>query len=586
MSISLSRIPFFKDCAPEALAAAEAEAEWYSLPGGWALFQMGEEAQGVYFLLSGALAAFRTEAGGEPRLIGYIRPNEPVGEMAMVSGEAHSASVYAIRDSEVVHLSRALFDRLILSHPTMMEALAKIMLARSRPDRRRSPRQEPKVFALLAASPTIDLRLRARALQAALARIGKTACIVGEEGEDMLSAWFDELERDHDAVLLVSAIGDTPWFRTCLRQADRIWVLARSDARPSIPLLPNDPSPARRFQLVDIVMLHHGGAPSAASSALWRAACDAQRLFHWNGLDDIDAQRLARIIAGQSVGLVLSGGGARAYAHIGVVRALREAEIPIDMVGGTSMGAIVAACVAMGWSDEEIEVRIRKAFVESNPLGDYMLPVVALSAGRRVSDRLQEHFGETLIEDLRTPFFAVSTNLLSGASVVHRAGLLRDTLRATIALPGILPPVVIEPDQILVDGAVMKNFPVDVMREFHRGAIIGVDAARVAGLDIKDYVNPPKFFQWVALHGLQTPPPIASLLIRAATITLDPWQGRDATDLLIVPEMENVDLRDWKMFDEAVVSGYDAAVAALKAQPAFGKPQPAEPGGALHLERA
>jgi NTE family protein len=291
-------------------------------------------------------------------------------------------------------------------------------------------------------------------------------------------------------------------------------------------------------------------------------------------LDDPDCARLARMIAGQSVGLVMSGGGARAYAHVGVVRALREAGVPLDMLGGTSMGAIVAACVAMGWDDEEIEVRIRKAFVESNPLGDYVLPVVALSAGKRVEDRLQEHFGETLIEDLRVPFFAVSTNLIAGATYVHRSGRLRDALRATISLPGILPPVVAPPDGLFVDGAVLMNFPVEVMREAHRGSIIGVDVARRSGININDYINPPRFVQWISMHGLQTPPPIATLLIRAATITLDPWQGRGATDLLITPEMDNVDLRDWKKFDDAVAAGYEATVAALKAQPLFGKPQP------------
>ena len=140
------------------------------------------------------------------------------------------------------------------------------------------------------------------------------------------------------------------------------------------------------------------------------------------------------MMAGQGVGLVLSGGGARAYAHIGVVRALREAGVPLDVVGGTSMGAIIAACVAMGWDDEELENRIRRAFVETNPLGDYVLPIISLSAGKRVADRLQEHFGETLIEDLHTPFYCVCTDLISGMPYVYRAGKVREALRSTISL--------------------------------------------------------------------------------------------------------------------------------------------------------
>ncbi|MET0183676.1 MAG: patatin-like phospholipase family protein, partial [Caulobacterales bacterium] len=472
---------------------------------------------------------------------------------------------FAIRDSELLKLSPDAFQRLVRAHPSLMEQVARLMLSRARQSSRQSPRAEPKVYALFSSSPTIDLRLRARTLQAALKRLGKTACIIGEEGAEMESVWFDALEQDHDAVFLISPIGDTPWFRSCLRQADRIWVLGRADAHPSVPLLPqDDPSPARQFKLVDVILLHHGSERRAASTEEWRTACDAHRLFHWRGLDDEDAARLARVIARRSIGLVLSGGGARAYAHIGVVRALREAGIPFDVAGGTSMGGIVAACVAMGWNDEEIELRIRKAFVESNPLGDYILPVVALSRGNRVDNRLQEHFGEVLIEDLQIPFFCVSTNLAAGESRIHRSGLLRKALRASISLPGILPPVVDGEHGLLVDGALLKNFPVDVLKEFHRGPIIGVDVARQSPIDPKDFINPPSFAQWVARHGLQSPPPIASLLMRSATLGIDLWQGRTGADLLMTPDMPDVDLRDWKKFDTCVAAGYEAAVTALQ----------------------
>ncbi len=569
MTPSLATFPLLKDASAEVLRAAEAEAEWFSLPGGWPLFEAGEDSDGLYFVLSGAMAAFRRDAEGAQRLVGYIRAGEPLGEMALIAEEPHSAAAYAIRDCELVRLSPAAFDRLARGHPALMQALARVILDRTRQERRQRPRTDPKIFALIASSPTIDLRLRARTLQAGLAKLGKRACIVAEEGQTMRSAAFDALERDYDLVLLISPIADTVWFRMCLRQADRLWVLARADARPSLPLLPDDPSPARQFQLVDVVLLHHGGQRRAAGQE-WRMAANAARLFHWNGLDDSDGARLARIMAGVSVGLVLSGGGARAYAHLGVVRALREANVPIDLVGGASMGAIVAACVAMGWSDQEIEDRIRRAFVASNPLGDYVLPVVALSAGERVGERLQEHFGEVLIEDLAAPFFCVSTDLIAGAQYTHRAGRLREALRATISLPGILPPVVAGANRLLVDGAVLNNFPVDIMRETHSGAILGVDVARREGIDIADFIDPPKFLRWVSLHGWQTAPPIASLLMRAATLTVDPWRGRERTDLLIAPEMPAIDLRDWKRFDAAVGAGYEAAVAALKAHPAFG----------------
>ncbi len=564
MSGHIEDIPILRGASAEALAAAEAEAEWFSLPGGWPLFHAGEASEALYFVVSGSLAAFRGE-GMDQHLVGYIRAGEPVGEMSLIVGDGHSGSVYAIRDTEMVRFSRAAFERLVDLHPQMMRALARLMLIRARQGPSRNARAEPKVYALIATSPTIDLRLRAQTLVESLAKLGKTACVVGEEGDDKLSAWFDALEQNHDAVFLISPIADTGWFRTCLRQADRIWVLARADAAPSIPLLPEeDPSPARRFRLVDVVLLHHGADRMFASAEQWRRACDASRILHWHGLADLDADRLARVISGRATGLVLSGGGARAYAHIGVIRALREFGTPIDVIGGTSMGGIVAACYAMGWNDTEIETRIRKAFVESNPLGDYVVPVVSLSRGKRVETRLHEHFDDTLIEDLRVPFFCVSTNLVSASAHVHRSGLLRDALRASISLPGILPPVSNGGDLLLVDGAVVKNFPVDVMKEAHRGPIIGVDVARRSTINPMDFVDVPDFIGWVTRKGFQTAPPIASLLMHTATLTVDPWMGRDGADLLIIPEMPDVDLRDWKAFDSAVAAGYEATVAALK----------------------
>jgi NTE family protein len=192
------------------------------------------------------------------------------------------------------------------------------------------------------------------------------------------------------------------------------------------------------------------------------------------------------------------------------------------------------------------------------------LPVVSLVRGRRVEDRLQEHFGDTLIEDLEVPFFAVSTNLVSGDVRIHRGGVLREALRASISLPGILPPVVEGEHSLLVDGAVLRNFPVDILRDLHRGPIIGVDVARRDSIAVEDFRDPPGFMGWVAAHGLQAAPPIASLLMRAATVAIDPWEGRSGADLLIAPEMPDIDMNDWKRFDEAVTAGYEAAVAALQ----------------------
>ncbi|MCF6329803.1 MAG: patatin-like phospholipase family protein, partial [Henriciella sp.] len=526
---ALTSIPFLADAPKRALKAAGKDARWFSLPAGWPLFKAGETSDSLFFVLTGSLGAFKVMPDGRSEFIGHIRAGEPVGEMALFEGGididgdgtpddvAHGSSVYALRDSEVLEISRAGFDRLTKAEPEILTAMIRMILSRLREGTKRNRRTAPKVFALVATSPTIDLRLRAEALQDSLSKLGVTSRIIEEtEGDDKPSAFFDEIEANNQIIILTSSIGDNAWYRLSIRQADRIWVVARADARPSYPLMPEDNSPAHSLKLVDVLLIHHGGQRIASKPADWLNASGGARIFHWRKVQGEDCDRLARTIAGRSVGVVFSGGGARAYAHIGVVRAMRELGIPIDFAGGTSMGAVIAACVAMGWSNDEIDYHIRSGFVDSNPLNDWNLPVVGMVRGRRVNKRLKEHFGEAEIGDLTMPFFAVSTNLTDGAYRVHRRGLLRHALRASISLPGILPPVV-DNGEVLVDGGVLNNFPADVMREMQRGFVVGSDVTRVReGLRAQDFVNPPGFFRWILKHGLSSAPPIAGLLMRSA----------------------------------------------------------------------
>ena len=559
MALNLSFLPFLNRVVKSVLDAVEHEVEWFCLPAGQMLFREGDDADAFYLVRSGALAAFRAGALGRPDLLGYIRAGEPVGEMSLLDETPHSASVYALRDSELVRLPKASFETLTSKHAGLMRELSKMMLTRLR-GHGRSAGSEPRVFALISTSPTIDLDYRAAELKAALEAMGSTCAIADETHANWSGQQLDKLEREHDIVLLTARFSDPGWARRAMGRADRLWLFARADARPSTPLLPDDPSPAMRLKLLDVVLLHPGGVTAASRPQEWADASDAARVFHWRQKHHkADTARLARTLSGRSVGLVVSGGGARAYAHLGAIRALREAGLAIDFVGGASMGAIVAAGIALDWSDDELEQRIRKAFVDSNPLNDWILPVVSLTRGEKVDQRLKEHFGDVEIAEMRRPFFCLSSNLASGRPHVHRSGRLRDALRASIAIPGLLPPVVHQ-GQILVDGAVFTNFPAREMRAFHRGSVVGIDVTRAQGLNPEDFVDPPNFLGWVRRYGLKSPPPIASLLMRAATVGVADHRdiGREAADLLILPDTP-IDIRDWDKFDQTVEAGYEAA---------------------------
>ncbi|MEO1251127.1 MAG: patatin-like phospholipase family protein [Pseudomonadota bacterium] len=553
------QFPFFQGLDPEALTDISTKSVWHSVPGGWLLFNDGDSADAFYFVLSGRMIVVRHTPDGD-EVVGYVRAGEPVGEMSLLAGEAHTASVFALRDSEVLRIKREDADALLHNHGEFASALSRVMLARARHPNDSFKRSAPRVFALVASSPSVDINAYAKELAQRIEGYGLRATWLACQDAAPDPTKINAIEEENDVVLLATRVDGEAWYRFVIRHADRFMVFARRDARPPrpFPMTMEAGVRARKFRLVDLVMLHEG--LPACPIADWIDALEATRVFNCRGGEC--RERLARIIAGKSVGLVLSGGGARAYAHVGAVAAMREAGVPIDFVSGASMGAIVAACVALGWDDREIEERVRDAFVSSNPLGDHVLPVVALTKGKRVEERLEKHFGENLIEECVIPFFCVSSDVAIGEARIHRRGLLRGALRASIALPGILPPVV-DGDALLVDGAVINNFPTDIMAGAHRGMTIGIDVAQRGVIDVDAFRDPPGFFSWISEHGVRTAPPIVSLLMRTATARHERMSKVHPADIMIAPPVKGVELRDWGKYDAATQDGRAATKQAI-----------------------
>lgn len=544
---------------------AREAAIWFSLPGGQTLYAAGDPADQLFILRAGRLGAFRREAGQEPQFLGVIRPGEPAGEMALVAGVPHSADVVALRDSEVIALPRDVFLDACQADASVMTELARLMILRTRQAASRGPMGEPSVFGFTPVGQPGALRPTVERLEREIGRLGYSVTTVGVEAASAPTEWFSEVERAHDFVLYVAEADDGGWRHVVARQVDRLFRVGRGDRRPPR----GDPaglvaSPLEAQQLVDLILLQPAGTLRPRGSEAWLDAIGATRLFHLRRSTDEDVRRLARVLTGQSVGLVLSGGGARAYAHVGAIRALREHGAPIDFVGGVSMGAIIAAGVAMGWDDAEMDRRIREAFVDTSPLDDIAFPILAMTHGLKVSERLAQHFGDVQISDLWLPFFCVSSNLTTGAYHLHRRGLLRKALRASIALPGVLPPATDGAD-VLVDGAVMKNFPADVMRAGQLGPIVGVDVTTARSITADDVARPASVWRWFRTGEWRNGPPIVSLLMRTATVSTgrDLAAAREATDVLVLPEVAGIEIRDWKAYDRAVEAGYQATRDAL-----------------------
>jgi NTE family protein len=540
------------------------DAAWFSLPGGVPLFLSGEPAEYLYLLRTGRLGAIRREDGHEPQFLGVIRPGEPAGEMSLVAGVAHSANVMALRDSEILALPRQQFFDAADDDPELMTQLARLMILRARQTARKASIGESTVFGLMAAAAGVKTRPLAEKLASAISRLGYLVTVVGSEAQHAPTEWFSNVEHVHDFVLYAADAGESGWKTLVGRQVDRLFRVARGGAAPPTDIDQRATAPLQAQQLVDLIMVQKADCAAPSGTDLWADALAPARIFQLREGRAADIERIARVITGQSVGLVLSGGGARAYAHVGAVRAMRARKAPIDFVGGVSMGAVIAAGVAMGWDQEELDARIRKAFVTSSPLDDIAIPIIAMTHGHKVKARLFEHFGDRKIEDLWLPFFCVSSNLTTGAYQLHRRGSVAEAVRASISLPGILPPSFFNND-VLVDGAVLKNFPADIMRTIQVGPIVGVDVSRGRSIDAVDMATPPSIWRWFLSGDWRKGPPIVSLLMRAATVTTgrDLVAAREATDVLILPALDKIEIRDWKAYDPAVAAGEAATLAAL-----------------------
>ncbi len=571
---ALQHAPLFSDLDTKSLMAVEHQLALLVLPGGAPLFRQGEAADAVYLVASGCLGVFRHDdgEGEEPILIAEITPGNIVGEMSLLSESERTRSVAALRDSEVWRLARADFDALTTLHHEVLPTLMRYVAARNAvpPGKRR---RQPRTFAILPSGPGVPAARFAVLLAGALGRIGNQVQLLGPDSLGQEPEWFARCEMESSFVLYRADPTLTPWTELCLRQADCLVVVrsADSDLPTKLPFeIEMAQAGAVFHRRRELVLLHEGREPSPGSTAPLLAG-GLYGQHHHVRLDlHADIDRLGRLLTGHAVGLVMAGGGARAFTHIGVVRAMRASGVPIDLIGGTSMGAIVAAGVAARWTDEELVTRFRRSFVDTNPLSDYTIPAISLFAGRRVARLLRTAFDETDIEDLALPFFCVTANLTTSSADVHTVGRLWRWLRASVSIPGVLPPFT-QAGEVHVDGGVIDNFPVRAMRRMGRGVTIGVDidtgGALAAGADAMEPWSAWQFFRrllWKRDETLPIPS-IVRILLRSALVasTERAQEDRAIADLLIVPPMNHIDLLDWTSFDAAVEVGYRTTMECL-----------------------
>ncbi|MDE1884358.1 MAG: patatin-like phospholipase family protein [Xanthomonadaceae bacterium] len=558
----LRGLELFRHLDAATLDELAAELEWFALPGGATLFEYGEPSDALCVLKSGSLGAFKPAQDGSLQLDGVVAAGETVGELGLIVDQPRSATVRALRDSELLRLSRRGFDKLVARHPQAMLVSARLAVKRLVARREGASLSAPRTFAVLAHDAGVDARDFAERLRESLARYGECALVDAEAGQGHLSAWFSALEARVRFVLYLGDGSDRDWRDLCVRQSDCILLVANADDPASVwPEKSCIDAERALHRPRHLVLLHRGGAIAPGAARRWLDAVPGVAHHHVRG--DADIERVARLLTGRSIGLVLSGGGARGFAHIGVVRALREAGVQIDCVGGTSIGAIIGAGVAADWSNEEMFDNYYRAFVIGKPLSDYTLPFVALVTGRRVARLLREAFGPRDIADLALPYYCITSNLSAGRAETHRAGPLWFWLRASCAIPGVLPPV-FHRGEVFVDGAVMDNLPVDAMRAQGVGEVIAVDigADDVLHAEVEEFALPPWWkLAWQRWFHRHQRPGILSILLRSGMVNAEAasLERRARTSLLLTPPLDDIELLDWKAYQRAIEAGYNYA---------------------------
>jgi NTE family protein len=577
---ALARVAAFGGQDGDALGALASRAQWRTVRSGATLYATDDPPNEAYVVVSGRL---RVVAGG--RIIGYVGRGEPVGEIGAVTGEPRSATVEAVRDSVVLAVPGGEFVAWLEQHPDALVKLTRLMIARLREQgrtRMQSATESQGTFAVIPASPGVPVMSLAEALvrrlgswpdarlitaahvDAALGPGVAQTVLTDAGGSARIRDWLGELESRHRYIVYASDSDADTWALRCLHSADRVLALAEASQPPSSVPVVDELHAGGLLAAVELVLLRPEGDPSPYTLA-WREAIGARSHYFVHPWDEGELESLSRQVTGRGVGLVLGGGGARGFAHIGLVRALRELAIPVDAVGGTSMGAFLAALIAAGLDAVEITRVVRDTFVRANFLNDYVVPRYSLVRGRKFAARLREIFGEWLIEDLRCPFFCVSTNLTTGTTMVHDRGPVAAWVGTSMALPGFAAPVAWHGD-LLCDGGLVDNLPTDVMQRLERGSIIasnvsteGSIRAPGEGLEAPD----PEALWHRTADG--EAPRLAAILLRTATLTGAATMARaaDLSDVYLDMPSDGVGLFEWRRLDEVVERGYQHALEVL-----------------------
>lgn len=553
----LSEVPLFAGIDPALRARVAEHAELVNLEAGRWLFRQGDAAQDLFVVRSGRIEIVDEAPGREPTVLRELTRGSAVGELALITDSHRTASARVRRDAVLLRIGRAEFEQVMTASPAFARGLLSTLAdwLSSGHTGGATARATPASIAVVALDEDAAGERFDEALAGSLGELALTRFLgpgdVGKEPSPgvALAAELDRLEHSYEHVVLGGAVltAGSEWTDACIRQADRVLLVINGTgaATAITEALPTT---------TDVVLL--GGPADAAIERMLTTlrARSSYRVRRSSSDRARDISAIARRLAGRSVGLVLSGGGARGFCHIGVIETLAEAGVRIDRIAGTSIGAFIGALVCQGMSPAEIDACCYEEWVRRNPVSDYRVPRVSLLRGERARAMLERTLPGR-IEDLHLGFSCVSTDLISASPIRHRFGPLAESVGASMALPIFVPPVVIG-QSLLVDGGLMDNLPTEALARDGEGPIIAVDVSEPSVRALAPGVSPEI-------------PTLPETLFKVMLLSeSNDARRRSFADLLIRPDFESIGILEFHMLDRMRAAGRHAATAALADAPA------------------
>ncbi|XP_054828819.1 patatin-like phospholipase domain-containing protein 6 isoform X2 [Eublepharis macularius] len=501
--------------------------DWMAVEAGRALYRQGDKSDCTYIVLNGRLRSVIQKGSGKKELVGEYGRGDLIGVVEALTRQARATTVHAVRDTELAKLPEGTLNNIKRRYPQVVTRLIHILsqkilgnlqqlrgpfrgsgLSVASSSELTNPASNLSTVAVLPVCDDVPMAAFTLELKHALNAIGPTLLLTSDIirarlgasaldsiHEYRLSGWLAQQEDIHRIVLYQTDCTLTPWTVRCIRQADCILIVGLGDHEPMLGELEQMLENTAVRALKQLILLHREDGPSPARTVEWlnmRSWCSGhlhircprrvfsrrspnklremyEKVFEKNADRHSDFSRLARVLTGNTIALVLGGGGARGCSHVGVIKAMEEAGLPIDLIGGTSIGSFIGALYAEERSAVRTKQRAREWAKSMNSVFatvlDLTYPITSMFSGSAFNASIHKVFQDKQIEDLWLPYFNVTTDITASAMRVHKDGSVWRFVRASASYTPYLPPICDPKDShLLVDGCYVNNVPGSLWR--------------------------------------------------------------------------------------------------------------------------